>query len=357
MVQETKPSRSKLGIAITSVLLGGTLVAGSLVGQNTNAKSLTPDAEAALQQAGVTGVTVTMKGREAYLSGPGVSQDQLDKAKAAVEGVYGVRWARVEGGATGAPTTPTETPTSTSPTLPAVTPQVDITSGAGGTVLTGTVATQAEANALVAAAEKAYGAPVVNHLVVDPKCEDQPWVGQLADAMDKFPPITGAAVLKAGPSGIEIGGEVASQADVDVIKAATAGISVPTNVNLSVSPPKGGGLTDAEIAQINAAVVNFDFGSYTLDAKAKAKLDAIVPLLAKSTAGVMVKGYVSLPNKPETLVANSERRAQAVADYLVSKGIDRNRFKVMGMGADDPVASNDTPAGQYLNQRVTLTVA
>ena len=389
MPDDNQRSRSKLGIAITSVLAAGTLIAGSLVGQNTNANSLEPTVQAAVQQAGVTGVTVTMKGREAYISGDGVSQDQLDKAKAAAEAVYGVRWAKIEGGASGAPSTPpassaapssaepsSPAPSSSAPpspepsspsssatspsqsqTAPVVKPQVNIQGSPSGTIIDGTVATQAEADALVAAAEKAFGGPVTNKLVVDPKCDKAPWVGQLADAMKGFPKISGNASLKAGDGGITISGDVAKEADIAAITASTATISVPTRVNVQVSAPGASPLTDAEKAQINAVVVNFASGSTSLDATARAKLDAIYPLLAKSDVKLVVKGYVSLPNPEATIQTYSTARAQAVVDYLVSRGIDAGRLTVQAMGSSDPVADNDTEDHRYQNQRATLTVA
>jgi len=89
--------RRKAGIAVVGALLGCTLVAGALVGQSTAAKALQPQAAAALQQAGITGVDVTFKGREAYLNGDGKSPAELDQAKQVVESVNGVRWAKISG--------------------------------------------------------------------------------------------------------------------------------------------------------------------------------------------------------------------------------------------------------------------
>ena len=381
---ENNRNRSKLGIAVTSVLAAGTLVAGSLVGQNGCANALEPQAQAALQQAGISGVTVTMQGREAYLSGPGLSQDQLTAAKTAVEKVYGVRWAKVKLDSSGTPAQPTPEPSSPAPSspeasspapatsaspspsetsaspsqnAPVVKPQVNIVGSSSGTTLNGTVATQAEADALVAAAGKAFGTPVTNNLVVDPKCEKAPWVNDLANAMGGFPKIGGNASVKADGGSITITGDVANEADLASIAAAMATVKVPSTIRVQVAAPSTGPLTDAEKAQINGVVVNFASGVYTLDATAKAKLDAIIPLLAKSDVKLVVNGYVSLPNPDDTLIPSSKARAQAVADYLTSKGIDPTRITVVGKGAADPVADNDTDEGRYKNQRATLTVA
>ena len=125
---DTQPTTTrKIGTAVTAVLLGGTVVAGALVGQNTNANSLEPTAVKALQSAGITGVDVSFKGREAYLTGQGATDAQLQQAKQVVEGIYGVRWATISGGGGATPPTmtlqpsppPTDTPTATATPEPA----------------------------------------------------------------------------------------------------------------------------------------------------------------------------------------------------------------------------------------------
>ncbi len=52
----------------------------------------------------------------------------------------------------------------------------------------------------------------------------------------------------------------------------------------------------------------------------------------------------------------SERRAASVADYLVTRSVDRSRMLVQGMGFDQPVADNTTEQGRSQNRRVELTI-
>ena len=52
----------------------------------------------------------------------------------------------------------------------------------------------------------------------------------------------------------------------------------------------------------------------------------------------------------------SERRAQAVADYIISEGIDANIIDVSGEGENNPIASNDTREGRAENRRVDVNV-
>lgn len=50
----------------------------------------------------------------------------------------------------------------------------------------------------------------------------------------------------------------------------------------------------------------------------------------------------------------SERRANAVAQYFISKGVDRDRIKTFGRGELEPLASNETAAGRAENRRVSV---
>lgn len=52
----------------------------------------------------------------------------------------------------------------------------------------------------------------------------------------------------------------------------------------------------------------------------------------------------------------SERRAQSVADYFISQGINSSRITVIGRGENNPVANNNNELGRAQNRRVELTV-
>jgi OOP family OmpA-OmpF porin len=48
----------------------------------------------------------------------------------------------------------------------------------------------------------------------------------------------------------------------------------------------------------------------------------------------------------------SEKRALAVNEYIVNKGIESDRIKAVGFGATQNVASNENDAGRALNRRI-----
>ncbi|HEX9085669.1 MAG TPA: OmpA family protein, partial [Gemmatimonadaceae bacterium] len=52
----------------------------------------------------------------------------------------------------------------------------------------------------------------------------------------------------------------------------------------------------------------------------------------------------------------SVRRANAAAAYLAAQGVDRTRLSATGKGESEPIATNDTDAGQAQNRRVEVAI-
>jgi OOP family OmpA-OmpF porin len=83
--------------------------------------------------------------------------------------------------------------------------------------------------------------------------------------------------------------------------------------------------------------------------------------LARELAGVgigsaSIEGHSSSEGDAQHNLRLSERRAGAVRDALAIGGLDRARMGVRGVGALDPVASNDDEAGRRQNRRVVIIV-
>ncbi len=102
--------------------------------------------------------------------------------------------------------------------------------------------------------------------------------------------------------------------------------------------------------------VNFAFNSDQLTADSYDDLDKVAESLADwSDVRVRVEGYTDSTGDDQYNLGLSERRARAVRNYLVSKGIAASRLESKGYGEADPVASNATEAGRAQNRRVELT--
>ena len=104
-----------------------------------------------------------------------------------------------------------------------------------------------------------------------------------------------------------------------------------------------------------ALYVNFDFGAATLRPDA-APVVAQVAALLKAEPGLRlgVEGHTDAVGTAERNRELSAERARAFAAALVAQGIAADRLEPAGLGADKPVAGNDTSDGRARNRRVEL---
>lgn len=71
---------------------------------------------------------------------------------------------------------------------------------------------------------------------------------------------------------------------------------------------------------------------------------------------VEIQGYTDNKGSASYNQKLSEKRAEVVKDYLVSKGIDAHRLTVKGFGEKDPIADNNTTEGRALNRRIEFKI-
>jgi outer membrane protein OmpA-like peptidoglycan-associated protein len=104
--------------------------------------------------------------------------------------------------------------------------------------------------------------------------------------------------------------------------------------------------------------VLFDFNKYTLKPEARERLARISGIvLAYPDLKLQVEGYTDSIGSEEYNQTLSDKRAEAVRDYIVTSGVSMNNVVARGMGKADPVADNSTAAGRQLNRRVEMIVS
>ena len=110
----------------------------------------------------------------------------------------------------------------------------------------------------------------------------------------------------------------------------------------------------------------FPSGSWQMPPQAAQLIAKMAPILAPfQQTTIIVTGYTdNVPIGPQLRQKGGDRnqtveakRAQTVANFLVSQGVNPNLVSARGLGDADPVASNDTPQGRAQNRRVELTLA
>lgn len=100
----------------------------------------------------------------------------------------------------------------------------------------------------------------------------------------------------------------------------------------------------------------FDFDIHELSAEANQTVDSIANVLQDVDGLILIEGHADHIGTDAYNQALSERRANAVRDALVSRGISADRLSVRGFGELRPAASNLTEDGRALNRRVEVTL-
>jgi OOP family OmpA-OmpF porin len=100
----------------------------------------------------------------------------------------------------------------------------------------------------------------------------------------------------------------------------------------------------------------FASSSARVDNRCKATLDEVaLRMKDESDARALVIGYSDATGSEATNQKISERRAEAVKEYLVTRhGIDPSLITVEGRGEADPVGDNATAAGRAQNRRAVI---
>jgi outer membrane protein OmpA-like peptidoglycan-associated protein len=103
--------------------------------------------------------------------------------------------------------------------------------------------------------------------------------------------------------------------------------------------------------------VTFATNSSDISSNFYAVLDSVAIVLNEfEQTYVDVVGHTDSTGPADFNQALSVRRAQSVADYLMSREVIPERLVVTGRGPSQPIATNDTPEGRALNRRVEIVL-
>lgn len=156
-----------------------------------------------------------------------------------------------------------------------------------------------------------------------------------------------------------------------VAMPASAQIGAPTAVKVSVCNPvtqfrlnkgdvvysikSGNPVRHAGSFDCPEVTVYFEFDLTEIRPQFAAELDAAAAALEGSSATVYVTGHTDSVGSPGYNAALSDARAQAVASYLVSRGIASEQLMVAGVSETMPVGDNTTADGRALNRRAEMS--
>ncbi len=116
-------------------------------------------------------------------------------------------------------------------------------------------------------------------------------------------------------------------------------------------------LTVEEGAKVILKNVFFETNKSNLVKESFAELERIKSLLqAYPNLRIQISGHTDNRGSADLNINLSEARAKAVVDYLVEKGISSDRLLALGLGSEQPIATNASQEGRAQNRRVELEV-
>jgi OmpA-OmpF porin, OOP family len=104
-----------------------------------------------------------------------------------------------------------------------------------------------------------------------------------------------------------------------------------------------------------ALYINFETNKANIKPESMPIVEQIAALMSQAPAlKISVEGHTDNSGDANKAKSLSQRRAKAVFDALVGKGISPSRLSTVGWGPDRPIADNDTDEGRAANRRVEL---
>jgi outer membrane protein OmpA-like peptidoglycan-associated protein len=144
------------------------------------------------------------------------------------------------------------------------------------------------------------------------------------------------------------------------------GDGIPDYKDKCPNTPKGKQVDSNGCATIDTVTVdvtlsgdaNFEFGKANLLTNAYPTLDNLAKTMKKyPNQKWQIIGYTDAIGSDSYNLDLSRRRAQAVANYLITKGVDESKLQIIPMGEGNPIASNKTSEGRAMNRRVEIKQA
>lgn len=137
--------------------------------------------------------------------------------------------------------------------------------------------------------------------------------------------------------------------------AGTISLLAACGSNSNVAPTFGGFTVQELQQQQQANTVYFDFDRYNIVPAYQERLNAQAEyLIANPNTIVQIQGYTDERGTPEYNIALGQRRADAVKNYLISKGVNGTQLSTISYGEERPAVLGHTKADYAKNRRAVL---
>ncbi len=155
-------------------------------------------------------------------------------------------------------------------------------------------------------------------------------------------------------SGVEAG-LAATEAELHQKNSA---LKTAEELRRSLKPNEAEVFVENNSVKVRLKGVQFSSNSTTINKRSASLLDRVDKVLGTiGVNAISVEGHTDSTGTPETNREVSEKRAEAVQNYMINKGsIFSNQIKAVGMGNESPISDNKTPRGRAENRRIDLVI-
>jgi outer membrane protein OmpA-like peptidoglycan-associated protein len=149
---------------------------------------------------------------------------------------------------------------------------------------------------------------------------------------------------------------LANQPGVTDFSGANADAIETSDITTALAVPRGARIEPAAPPTVRLPIF-FEFNSVTLRPDGRVLLDKVGAALSSDELAAFrfsVEGHTDNIGSANYNHSLSTQRANAVKDYLVARGVPKDRLGTIGHGENEPVADNSSDTGRQRNRRVEL---
>ncbi len=126
------------------------------------------------------------------------------------------------------------------------------------------------------------------------------------------------------------------------------------NIYDQALPERSGNPDTADYDTLKSETVFFSYDSFTIEAKERPKLDKLSNYLSNNAnTKIVIAGHTDARGTPQYNLALSEKRANAVRQYLIGLGSSGNNISTVGYGEDRPTSEGESDSSHTDNRRAS----
>jgi len=130
---------------------------------------------------------------------------------------------------------------------------------------------------------------------------------------------------------------------------------VVRNIELTKGVGTGGSLAVGNVIRLDNLI--FQVGKSKISEESYNELNILNNMMTENAAMVIqLEGHTDYQGDAKENLKLSQARVDAVKQYLVSKGVNKNRIKTKAFGSTMPLSKEDTPEGHRMNRRVEMRI-